>query len=292
MKKYSKSIGFNIFNMVILAIVALTTLFPLYYVLVTSLTTQGDYLQKPLMLYPMNINLDSYEYILSNKNTIRSIFNSSFITIAGTLYSMVLTLSCAYVLMNKYIKGINFLFKLVIFTMFFNGGLIPYYLTIKNLGLYDSLLALILPHGINTFYMIIVLNALREVPESLRESARIDGANDIIILIKIYIPLIVPTVMCITLFYIVDKWNEWYSAMLFIKTSDRYPISYLLRSIVVQSSQSFITVAEQQINRMRPKYTVGIQRAAIIISIIPIIIIYPFLQKYFAKGIMIGSVKG
>jgi putative aldouronate transport system permease protein len=292
MKKYSKSIGFNIFNMVILAIVALTTLFPLYYVLVTSLTTQGDYLQKPLMLYPMNINLDSYEYILSNKNTIRSIFNSSFITIAGTLYSMVLTLSCAYVLMNKYIKGINFLFKLVIFTMFFNGGLIPYYLTIKNLGLYDSLLALILPHGINTFYMIIVLNALREVPESLGESARIDGANDIIILIKIYIPLIVPTVMCITLFYIVDKWNEWYSAMLFIKTSDRYPISYLLRSIVVQSSQSFITVAEQQINRMRPKYTVGIQRAAIIISIIPIIIIYPFLQKYFAKGIMIGSVKG
>lgn len=283
---------FDAFNIIVLSFVALITIFPLYYVLIMSLTTQGDYLQNPLMLFPKNLNFDSYEYILSNKNVIRSLGNSVFITFLGTLYSMILTLACAYVLTKKNVKGIGFLFWYITFTMFFGGGLIPYYLLIKGLGLYDTMLALILPQGINTFYMLILLNALRDVPASIEESAKIDGANDIRILFVICVPLIAPSVMCILLFYIVDKWNEWYSAMLFIKNSKNYPISYLIRSIVVESSLSFTSVADQQLKSARPVYTIGVQRAAIIISIIPIMLIYPFLQKYFAKGIMIGAVKG
>jgi len=283
---------FDVVNLIILSLMAIITIFPLYYVLTLSLTTQGDYLQNPLMMYPKNINLDSYIFILSNNNVLRSFMNSTIIVVAGTIYSMFLTLSLAYVLTKKQVKGIGLIFGFVVFTMFFSGGLIPYYLLIKNLGLYNSLLALILPQGINTFYMLILLNALRDIPDSIMESARIDGANDIIILFKICMPLIAPSFMCIMLFYIVDKWNEWYSAMLFINNSKNYPVSYLIRTIVVESSLSFTTVTDQQIRGLKPIYSLGIQRAAIIISIIPIMLIYPFLQKYFAKGIMIGAVKG
>lgn len=283
---------FDAINLTILSLMALITIFPLYYVLTLSLTTQGDYLQNPLMMLPKNINFDSYNYILSNNNVIRSFMNSSVIVVAGTLYSMILTLSLAYVLTKKHVKGIGLIFGFVVFTMFFGGGLIPYYLLIKNLGLYNSLLSLILPQGINTFYMIILLNALRGIPDGIEESARIDGANDIRILFEICVPLIAPSFMCIMLFYIVDKWNEWYSAVLFINNSKNYPISYLIRNIVVESSLSFTTVMDQQIRGMKPVYSMGIQRAAIIISVIPIMVIYPFLQKYFAKGIMIGALKG
>lgn len=292
--KHKKIKVFDVINISILSLMALITILPMYYVLVGSLTTEGAYLRNPLMLIPENINFDSYLHILSSKNIIRSLMNSSVITIGGTIYSMILSLACAYALTKKHVKGMKVVFGLIIFTMYFGGGLIPFYLLIKNLGLYNNLLSLILPQGINTFYMLILLNAFRGIPDSIEESAKIDGANDIRILFEICIPLIVPSVMCIMLFYIVDKWNEWYSAMLFIKTSNNYPISYVLRTIIVESSLSLSSssVSSQQINNMRPVYTLGVQRAAMIISIIPILVIYPFLQKYFAKGIMIGAVKG
>lgn len=283
---------FDIFNTSFLLILAAITIFPLYNVIIASLTTEVDYFRNPLMLFPKNINLDSYIFVITNKNIINAMMSSLTVTIGGTLYSMFLTVSIAYVLTKIKVKGIKYLFGFIIFTMFFNGGLIPYYMLVRGLGLIDSLLSIILPLGINTFYMIIVLSAFRDIPASLEEAAKIDGANDIYILFRIIIPVTLPTIMSIILFYSVDKWNEWYNALLFLKNPKIFPLTYLLRSIVIETSSSSITMGGDQLAKLKNAYTVGIQKASIMFAILPVMLIYPFMQRYFTKGIMIGAIKG
>lgn len=294
MKQYKLSKGnilFNIVEYLFLGLFALITIYPFYNVLVVSLTTESALIREPMMLYPKEFTLASYRTILQDPKFTRAFGTSVLISVLGTAYSMLLTICCSYVLTKTHVKGMKFLFWMVVVTMFFNGGLIPVYLNIQSLHIMNTIWAVILPAGINTFYMIIMINSIRDLPPGLEESATIDGANDIIILFRIVIPLCMPTIMAILLFTIVDRWNEWYSVMLYLNDAKKWPLTYVLRNMLIKITSS-TDPATQRLLAQKEVFASGLQRAAIIFTILPIMAIYPFLQKYFAKGIMVGAIKG
>jgi putative aldouronate transport system permease protein len=280
-------------KIIIIFFAFLTLLFilPLYYVLLVSFNADGSNTPKILYLIPMKLDFTSYKIILQTKVMIYAFFNSVIITVLGTALSILLTTCAAYAL-SKSFPGKKVILYGFLFTMFFNGGMIPYYLTVKGLGLINTLAVMIIPTAINTFYLILMLSYFRTVPQALEESAQVDGANDIGILFKIVIPISMPTIAAITLFYAVDRWNEWFSAMLFINQIHLYPLQYLLREtlmqvqILTQSSGS-----GQMAAALVQTTSISIQMAVVVIASIPILLVYPFLQKYFTAGIMIGSVK-
>ncbi len=289
-----KTIGerfFDFLRYLFLAVLALVTIYPFYNVIVVSLTTEASYINDPGMLYPKEFTLSAYQTIFADTKLLGAFGNSAYISIVGTLYSILLMVCCAYVLTKTEVKGVKLLFGMVIFTMFFTGGMIPTYLNIKNLGLMNSLWAIILPAGINTFYMILLVNAFRDVPAELEESARIDGANEIVILFRVALPLIKPTLMAVLLFGFVDRWNEWYSAMLYLTDSNKWPLTYVLKQMLTNITAA-TDPATQRMLMEKQVFTAGVQRATIVFTMLPIMCIYPFLQKYFAKGIMVGAIKG
>ena len=290
-KRFSGEIFYNIFEYLFLGLFALVTIYPFYNVLVVSLTTESALIHDPMMLYPKEFTLMSYQTILRDPNFIRAFCNSILVAVLGTAYSMILTICCSYVLTKTQVKGIKFFFGMIIVTMFFNGGLIPTYLNIQSLHIMNSIWAVILPAGINTFYMILMVNSIRHLPASLEESARIDGAGDGTILFRIIVPLCKPTIMAILLFTIVDRWNEWYSVMLYLNDPKKWPLTYVLRNMLIKITSS-TDPATQRLLAQKEVFSSGLQRAAIILTILPIMLIYPFLQKYFTKGIMVGAIKG
>ena len=217
---------------------------------------------------------------------------SIFVTFVGTIYSMVISATAAYTLSKKMIPGNKILFTIAIIPMFFSGGLIPYYLTIKNVGLINNLLVLIIPSAISTFYLILLKNSFDDIPPSIEESAKIDGANDMYIFFKIVIPTSVPVIATISLFYAVDKWNDYYTALLFLTDRNLYPLQLVLREVIQNFTMFLGSNIGQEIARTNSvMYTRSLQMAVIVIATIPILCVYPFLQKHFTKGIMLGAVK-
>jgi len=272
-KHFKADRAFNGFNYAILSILAIFTLLPFYNVIITSLALQTDIIQSPILLVPKRITFDSYIYIFNDNLMIRSFLNSIFITITGTLYSIFLIFTFAYVLSKNKVKGVKLLFIYIVITMYFSGGLIPDYILIKNLNMMNKFSSLILPQGINTFYLFVVLGYLRGNPASLEDAAKI-------------------VIMTICLFLIVDRWNDWFPAMLYLKDSEKFPVSYLLRTIIVGANQSVLQIGQNEIDRWKNVYPEGIQKASIVFVMAPIMILYPFVQKYFTKGITLGAIKG
>jgi putative aldouronate transport system permease protein len=188
--------------------------------------------------------------------------------------------------------GRNALLTIVVFTMFFSGGLIPYYLTVKAVGLVNNILVLIIPLGINTFNLIIMKNFFTTIPPSLEESAKIDGANDLYVLWKVVLPTSAPILATITLFYAVDRWNEWWHAMLFISNRDMFPLQMVLREILFDFSQMMGSAIGASIRASKVNiYPRSVQMAIVVVTAVPILLVYPFLQKHFTKGILLGSLK-
>lgn len=282
---------FDILRYIVLAVMLVITVYPFYSVVVVSFSTQRSYIANPAMLYPLEFTLDSYKVIFSDAKIVSSFFNSVFIAVVGSLYSLILITTSAYVLTKTHVKGIRILFFMIVFTMFFNGGLIPNYLNIKRLGIMNTLWAVILPGGINTFYLIVLINAMYAVPKEMEESAVMDGANEVVILFRIMLPLVLPTIMAVMLFGFVDRWNDWYSAMIYIADSTKWPVSYLLRQML-SSILAATDAATQRLVSQKTVYSEGLKRATIVFAMVPIICIYPFMQRYFAKGIMVGAIKG
>lgn len=293
-KKRKKWSAFDISAFVILAIISIITFFPFYNVLLISFARFDVISESNFYILPLSFDLSAYKLILSDMKFWTSFTNSIIVTVVGVIFSMVISVAGAYALSKKGMPGRNLMLTLILFTMFFNGGLIPFYLIVKDLHLVNNLLVMIIPAGINTFYLIIMKNYFHTVPESLEESAKLDGANDLYILWKIILPISAPFIATFGLFYAVERWNEWWYALIFISDSSKAPLQIYLRETLITSNSLLglmaQTMAEQE--KTAKVYTPALQMAAIVITCIPIISIYPFLQKHFNKGILVGSIKG
>jgi putative aldouronate transport system permease protein len=271
---------------------AIAAVFPFYQTIVLSLSTILDANAGGVMLWPRSIDFSSYEYILQQGKVVKGLYISIIVTVLGTLVNMVVTTAGAYALSKKSMPGRNFIFLAIIFTMFFSGGLIPYYLTIQALHLQNNLLVMILPAAVNAFNLILMKNFFGNVNPSLEESAKIDGANDLVILIRIIIPVSLPIMATMALFYSVDRWNEWWLPMLFINDTSMHPLQLVLRDAIANVNMLLNNaLGAQMAEKAKTVYNDSIKSAMIVISAVPILMVYPFVQKYFNAGIMIGSVK-
>jgi putative aldouronate transport system permease protein len=279
---------FNAFNIALLTFVSLSMVLPFLHIAAKSLSSEAYVLSKDVILWPRGFNLMSYEYVLTNKQFFYSFTNSIFITVVGTLVSMALTVLAAYPLSKKNLPYGRGLMLLFVITMFFSGGLIPTYLVVKEVGLLNSLWALILPGALAPFNLILVRNFFLGIPETLEESARIDGASNWRILYSIYLPLSKPALATISMFYAVGYWNSFFQAMMYITERRWIPLQMFLLQLV--SDEKTADTALNDIFREITPET--IRAAAILCVVIPILLVYPFIQKYFVKGIMLGAVKG
>lgn len=277
--------------MVFLSFLALMMIYPFYNVIVVSLTSYQNSTLTGFYILPRGLDFSTYALLFADATVPRGFLVTTIVTLCGTLYCMFLSTTMGYALAKKGYPGRLFFQYFVLFTLFFSG-LIPYYLVVRAAGLIDSIFSMVIPVGINTFYLILMKNYFLTVPASIEESAKIDGANDIVILFRIVLPLSTPILATITLFYAVDRWNEYFNALLFIRSQEKLPIQTILRSLLVNleqtiSSQMALAIQESR----RPVYTQALRMAIVVVTSIPILLFYPYLQKYFAKGIMVGSIK-
>ncbi|WP_248929155.1 carbohydrate ABC transporter permease [Paenibacillus hamazuiensis] len=288
---YDKTWSNRIFdgvNYTLLTLIGLVCIIPFIYVLAVSFTAPHIVAQGGFILYPKEISLSAYKYIFSTNTLVRSLGVSVYVTVVGTLINLVFTSLLAYPLSRPHLKGRSLMLLAVLFTMLFNGGLIPTYYVVKSLGMIDSLWSLMIPSAISAFNLIVLKNFFQQIPDGLEDSAKIDGCNDLGILFRIVIPLSLPAIATFGLFYAVDHWNKFFSAVMYINTNTKWPIQVVLREIVINASSRIGDTNIEEMN-IQP---LTIKMAVIVFATLPIIAVYPFLQKHFAKGVMLGSVKG
>lgn len=281
---------FDAINVVLLILLMLLTVYPLIYVLFASVSDAGTLMGYKGMLWrPLGFSLDAYTNVFRNPMIVRGYGNTLFVVLAGLVLNITLTAFGAYALSRKSLRYRKPLMLFIIFTMFFSGGLIPLYLTVKGVGLIDSLWSLIIPTAINTFNLILMKTAFEAIPDALEESAKIDGANDFVILFRIVLPLSMPVIAVMLLYYGVGHWNSWFNAMIFLQERSLYPLQLVLRGILLQGETNANSGASDDDAAM---LAATLKYATIIVATVPILFVYPFLQKYFVKGALIGAVKG
>ncbi|MBE7014565.1 MAG: carbohydrate ABC transporter permease [Ruminococcaceae bacterium] len=282
---------FDTFNVIILSVLSLVALYPFLYVLFVSFSNAQELTAYSGIVYkPVGFSLAAYKAVFENRDIYVGYMNTLFYVGVGTIVNIIMTCIAAYGISRKNFYWKKALTTMIVITMFFGGGLIPHFLVIKNLGLLNSRWVLILPTAISTYNLMILKTTFQNMPDSIEEAAKIDGANDFVILFKILFPLALPTIAVVTLYYAVGHWNSWFNAMIYITDRDKFPLQLFLREILIsnntdQMMQDTVTADKEQISET-------IQYATIIVSTIPILFLYPFLQKYFVKGIMVGAVKG
>jgi putative aldouronate transport system permease protein len=274
----------------VLTLWALIIIIPFFNVIAVSFTSEREYLQSPYMFFPLKPTLENYQKLINDSRIFIGYRTTLLYVIIGVPYNLLLTICTAYALSKPRFPGKNFFLFFIVFTMYFSGGIIPMYLWIRDLRLINTIWSVILPYGVNTFYMLVMRNYIMALPASISESARIDGAGEWRILYHIVLPLSQPIIATFSLFFAVDRWNEWYSSMLFIRNAAIMPLQVVLRSIVLAASYATV-VAGNSSAAMGALFSKGLKMAAVIITMAPIMLAYPFLQRYFVKGITIGAVK-
>ena len=282
---------FDVFNVILMIVLMLLMLYPVWNIIMYSFSEVHLAMKGGLFLWFRGFTLETYKTILRNPTVASGFKVSVIVTVVGTLYATFFTATTAYPLSKKRLKGRGFFSFYVLFTMLFNGGMIPTYLLVKNLGLIDNILAHILPGAIGAWNIFIMRNFFAGIPESLEESARIDGASDLLIFFKIIIPLSKAVLATIGLFVAVGYWNNYFSTILYINSRDLWSLQAVLREIITSTEEAMkrqgITVTHAQTITSQ-----SVISANIVIATVPILIVYPFCQKYFIKGVMVGSVKG
>lgn len=292
MKKSYGEKAFDLINTIGMVIITLITLYPLVYVLFASLSDSNRLLAYNGFLYkPLGFNVDAYVEVLKNKMVISSFFNSTFYVVVGTIISMLITIMGAYALSRKQLWIRKYINLAVVFTMFFSGGLVPTYLLVKGIGLYDTRWAIILPCAVSTYNFIVMKTAFLACPDSLEEAARIDGANDFRILFQIILPVTKATLAVVTLFYAVTYWNTWFGPSIYLRDRAKYPLQLYLREVLINSSTDSMMSGSGS-SQDSLAVSESIKYATVLVSTVPILVVYPFVQKYFVKGAMVGAVKG
>lgn len=289
---YNKTLGekiFDVINYILLAFLLVITLYPCWYVLVSSVSDPVKMASKGLVFLPEGFSLSSYLEVVNYKLLWVGYRNTLFYVVIGTAASVFFTVMTAFCLTRKGLPGRNLIMMMILFTMYFGGGMIPLYLTIKGLGLLDNPLVMIIPSLISTYNMIITMSYIRGIPDSLEEAAKIDGASDMHILFRIIVPLAKPVIAVIALYYMVGKWNDYFTGLLYLSDKQLWPLQMVLRQILVQQDTSMSVMSQ---TNAAEAYAENMRYATIVVSTVPILCVYPFIQKYFVKGVMIGAVKG
>jgi putative aldouronate transport system permease protein len=281
---------FEVFNYTFLSIFCFATLYPFLYVLSASLSSHHAIATGEVILFPVDFNTNAYKLVFGVKGLWISYANTIYYTVVGTLYSLFLTVCGAYVLSKKRLHGRTFITFFIVFTMWFGGGLIPTYLNLSELGLLDKRITIVIAFSTIPFYFILLRTYFQAIPEEMEQSAKMDGASDITILTKIILPLSIPALAVISLYYAVNRWNGFFWSMLVLSDKNKIPLQVFLRQMLI-----LMDVGEAFSGTAYDSDVVAHEMviyATIVVSVVPIICVYPFIQKYFVKGIMIGSLKG
>jgi len=267
------------------------TLFPIWTVVVRSFSPSHIISKYPLLVWPREANLIAYQYVFQTPTLVRSFGVTVFITVVGTAINMLLTVTAAYGLSKTKLPGSKAIMTFIVFAMLFHAGIVPTYIVVNKLGLIDSLWSLIWPSAVSVFNLILLRNYFWSVPTEIEDSARIDGANDWQVLWRVVVPLSMPAIATISLFYAVGHWNEFFSALFYINDNSKWPLQLLLRSIIIETNFQGMgsTTGEVQQRFISPE---NIKAASIVFATVPILVVYPFLQKHFVQGVRLGAIKG
>lgn len=282
---------FDILLTALFVLLALITLYPFYNVLILSVSNTVAVATHTPYLRPYVFDLTGYRALIQDGAFLRAFEVSLFVTVVGTSVNMFLSVTGAYVLSKKQLIGRKFFLSMILFTMLFNGGLVPTYMVVKDIGLINSIWSMILPTAVSTYYLIIMKNYFLGLPDGLMEAAHLDGANEWTILWKIAIPISKPFIATFALFYSVERWNEWYNAMLYISDAQLAPLQIYLREVLIGLSNQLAQQAKQMMESSQKISATAVQMATIVVATVPILCVYPFLQKYFVNGIMVGGLK-
>ena len=280
---------FTAFTYLFVCFIVLITLYPFNFIISASISDCGAVARAEVWLWPKGVNFNAYSRVLEDPKLWTSYANTIFIVIVGTIVNLFMTTSLAYVLARRKFSARRVLMMLITFTMFFSGGMVPTFLLVKNIGLLNSRWALIIPAAISTYNLIVTRTFFEGIPDSLHEAATIDGANELQIMARVFLPLSKPILATMTLFYAVGHWNSYFNAMLYLSREELYPLQIYLRNILIEYEMSEMMT---DVIQDRDEVSQTIRYATIMVSTLPILCIYPFVQKYFVKGVMIGAVKG
>lgn len=287
--------AFTFINYIVLTLLFIAVAYPLIYVISASFSSSSAIIQGKVFLWPVNINLDGYKAVFNYASIITGFGNSSFYMIVGTTFNITLTVMIAYPLSRQNLIGKRVISLMLVFTMIFNAGLIPNYLLIKNLGLLDTRAVMIIPKALNVWNVMITITYFRRtIPKELLEASQIDGCDDFKFIRMVVLPLSKPILAVITLFYAVEHWNAFFDAFLYIKSASLRPLQIVLREILVQNqiSMDMISSIDPENLAVKENLATLLKYSLIIVSSLPLMLLYPFIQKYFVKGVMVGSVKG
>jgi len=285
--------AFNVANYILLTIVLIVVLYPLVYVVSASFSSSYAVLSGKVWLWPVEPSLEGYKAVFKNKNILTGFQNTFFYTLAGTFVNVVMTVLAAYPLSRKDFRGRNKFMLLFVFTMMFNGGLIPTYFVVKDLSMIDTVWAMLIPTALSVWNVIIMRTYFQTtIPGELLEASQIDGCNDFRFLLKIVVPLSGPIIAVIALFYAVGHWNQYFNAMIYLKNPQLYPLQLILRDILVQNEVRIDMLGDVKSAAARQGLRELLKYSLIVISSVPLMLVYPFVQKFFVKGVMIGSIKG
>ena len=287
-KKHRRLEGMDIFSAAVLTVFVILIAFPFYTAIITSFTTSMSYVKQPIQLIPNSFTLENYEYAFDRMDVLRGYKNTLFIVAVGTVIGMVISLTYSYALSMKAYPGKKLAFIFLLITMYFGGGLIPTYLLIRDLKLINNPFAIIFLHAVSPFNIIIMKNGIDQLPASLMEAGRIDGANEWQTFVHIVVPLIKPIVVTFSLFTAVGYWNEWYWSMIVLTKPAVKTLQIMLRTIVANMDAADLDMANTDYVEV---FSQGLKMASVVITMVPIMIVYPFLQKHFAAGILVGAVK-
>ena len=283
---------FGVFNVFLMLLIIIATLYPFIYVAFSSVSRPAQLIQhQGILLRPLGFTLSSYRAVFRNPMILLGYINTLFVLTVGTTINMIMTILMAFVLSRRKLMLRNAIMFFMVFTMYFSGGLIPLFFVVNYLGLVDTRWALIIPSAMSTFNIIIMRTAFMSIPDSLEESAHIDGANAFTILIRIILPLSIPTIVVILLFYAVGHWNAWFSAMIYLRSRELFPLQLILREILVLNDTNVMFATAEGAGADQEPIGETIRYATVMVATIPILFVYPFLQKHFVKGVMIGALK-
>lgn len=301
MKKLSRSDKiFDMINIVLLTLMMLVILYPLYFILIASVSSPTAVNAGEVLLFPKGATLEGYKYVLKDTSIWKGYANTIILTITGTLVNMFLSVTCAYALSKSHLPFIKFIMFAMTFTMFFSGGIIPTYLLVSGLGMRDTIWSLIMPAAVSVYNVILIRTYfMNSVPDEIIQAAKIDGCSEIRALTAVVLPLSKPILVTIALFYGVGHWNQFFQALIYISDKDKFPLQLVLRNMLLMGNNAMTSMLSGGMSGENAKYLAELMQqieilkyAVIIVSVLPVLLVYPFLQKFFMKGIMMGSLKG